>query len=216
MQRRDFSRSLMAVGATASVGGLAAWSTPASAQLTGLKEGTDFVRLGRSVAVDAPAGQVEVLEFFAYTCIHCSDFEPAFDSWAKKQPAHVTVRRVPVRFSAAFEPMQRLYYALEAMNQLDALHAKVFRAIHVDKQNLTTPETITAWVVGQGLDRQKFTGVYNSFGVAGKAKRAAQLQDAYQVEGTPALGVAGRYYVPGQGPRALVVADALIAEVRKG
>jgi protein dithiol oxidoreductase (disulfide-forming) len=52
--------------------------------------------------------------------------------------------------------------------------------------------------------------------VAGKAKRAAQLQDAYQVEGTPALGVAGRYYVPGQGPRALVVADALIAEVRKG
>ena len=42
------------------------------------------------------------------------------------------------------------------------------------------------------------------------------LQDAYQVEGTPALGVAGRYYVGGQGPRTLLVADSLIAEVRKG
>jgi protein dithiol oxidoreductase (disulfide-forming) len=216
MQRRDFSRSLMAAGATASVGGLAVWSAPASAQLTGLKEGTDYVRLGRAAPVDASAGQVEVLEFFAYTCIHCFNFEPAFDAWAKKQPAHVSVRRVPVKFSPAFEPMQRLYYALEAMNQLDALHEKVFRAIHVDKQNLTTAETITAWVAGQGVDRQKFTGFYNSFGVAGKAKRAAQLQDAYQVEGTPALGVAGRYYVPGQGPRALVIADALIADVRKG
>ena len=45
---------------------------------------------------------------------------------------------------------------------------------------------------------------------------APQLQDLYAVEGTPALGVGGRYYVPGQGPRTLVVADALIAELRKG
>jgi thiol:disulfide interchange protein DsbA len=51
--------------------------------------------------------------------------------------------------------------------------------------------------------------------VAGKAKRATQLQDAYQVEGTPALGVAGRYYISGQGPRTLVIADALIADLRK-
>ena len=49
----------------------------------------------------------------------------------------------------------------------------------------------------------------------GKAKRATQLQDAYQVEGTPALGVAGRFYISGQGPRTLAVADALIAELRK-
>jgi hypothetical protein len=28
------------------------------------------------------------------------------------------------------------------------------------------------------------------------------------------LGIAGRFYAPGQGPRTLVVADALIAQLR--
>ncbi len=111
--------------------------------------------------------------------------------------------------------MQKLYYALEAMDLVDKLHEKVFSAIHVEKLRLTTAEAITDWVGKQGVDKAKFAAVYNSFAVAGKSNRAVQLQDAYRVEGTPALGVAGRFYVPGQGPRSIVVAEALIAEVRK-
>jgi len=42
------------------------------------------------------------------------------------------------------------------------------------------------------------------------------LQDAYQVEGTPALGVAGRFYIPGQAERTVQVASALIDRVRRG
>ena len=164
--------------------------------------------------MDAPAGQVEVLEFFAYTCVHCFNFEPVFESWKRKAPAHVVVRRVPVAFSEAFVPLQRLYYTLEAMGQLDALHAKVFHAIHVDKQRLVNEAAMTAWVEKQGGDKQKFSELFNSFAVTGKARRAAQLQDAYQIEGTPALGVGGRYMVGGQGPRTVLVADALIAEFK--
>jgi thiol:disulfide interchange protein DsbA len=216
MQRRDFSRSLFAVGATTTLGGLATLAhTSAQAQIAGLKEGTDFVRLGRPAPVDAPAGQIEVLEFFAYSCIHCFNFEPVMAAWIKKKPANVVVRRTPVKFSEAFVPMQRFYYALEAMGLVDTLHERVFKAIHVDKQRLTTPEAIIDWVAKQGVDKAKFASVFNSFAVAGKSNRAAQLQDAYQVEGTPALGVAGRFYVPGQGPRSIAVAEALIAELRK-
>jgi len=216
MQRREFSRSLLAAGATTALGATAALTlTPAHAQMAGLKEGSDFVRLSRPAPVDSPAGTVEVVEFFAYTCVHCYNFEFLFNDWMKKTPAHVVVRRTPVAFNDAFVPMQRLYYALEAMGQVGALHEKVFRAIHVDKQRLNTPEAITAWVTAQGVDREKFTGFFNSFAVAGKARRATQLQDAYQVEGTPSLGVGGRYYVTGQGPRTLVVANALIADLRK-
>lgn len=214
MQRRNFSRALLAGGGLAAAGTLG-WGT-AHAQAAALKEGKDYLRLARPAPVDAPAGQVELVEFFAYTCIHCYNFEPHITEWLKSKPAHVTLRRAPVAFSDAFLPLQRLYYTLEAMGQVEALHEKVFRAIHVDKQRLTTPETITNWVEKQGVDRAKFTEFYNSFAVAGKARRATQLQDAYQVEGTPALGVAGRFYVPGQGARTLAVANALIAEVRKG
>lgn len=214
MQRRDFSRSLLAAGA----GSLAAAVLPlnALAQVGGFKEGTEYLRLGKPVATDAGAGKIEVLEFFSYGCIHCFNFEPQLAAWAKKQPAHVVLRRTPVAFNDSFVPLQRLYYALEAMGQVEALHEKVFQAIFVSKERLSTPDAIIAWVSRQGLDKQKFTEQFNSFSVAGKARRATQLQDQYAVEGTPALGVGGRFYVPGQGPRTLLVADALIAELRKG
>ncbi|MCW5655395.1 thiol:disulfide interchange protein DsbA/DsbL [Hydrogenophaga sp.] len=209
MQRRVFSRSLLA-----GLGGLSL-ASPVLAQRVAPKEGSDFVRLPRQVPVQTGAGQVEVHEFFAYTCIHCHNFEPIFDTWIKKQPAHVVVKRTPVAFSPAFVPMQRLYYSLEAMNLVDKLHGKVFLAIHDERQPLTTANAIVDWVAGQGVDRARFTEVFNSRPTGEKAARAAELQDLYGVEGTPALGIAGRYYVNGQGPRTLVVADALIAEARK-
>lgn len=217
MDRRAFSRRLLASGAIALAPVAGLHPSLALAQAAGpqrFKEGTDYVKLGRPAPVDAPAGQVEVLEFFAYTCVHCFNFEPVFESWKRKAPAHVVVRRVPVAFSEAFVPLQRLYYTLEAMGQLDALHAKVFHAIHVDKQRLVNEAAMTAWVEKQGVDKQKFSELFNSFAVTGKARRAAQLQDAYQIEGTPALGVGGRYMVGGQGPRTVLVADALIAEFK--
>ncbi|MBD3893735.1 thiol:disulfide interchange protein DsbA/DsbL [Hydrogenophaga sp.] len=215
MQRREFSRAALLSGAAASVGlaGLLS-QRPAHAQTAAPREGRDFLRLARPAPVDSPPGKIEVLEFFAYTCVHCFNFEPLLSAWMRTQAADVVVRRTPVAFSDAFVPYQRLYYALEAMSQIDALHARVFRAIHVDRQRLGTPEAITDWVVRQGVDREKFSGFYNSFAVAGRVRRATQLQEAYLVEGTPSLGVAGRFYVPGQGARTLQVAQALIAGLR--
>ncbi len=212
MQRREFSRGLMATGAAA-VAGLNL--SPALAQRVAFKEGTDFVRLAKPAPTESPAGQVEVVEFFAYSCIHCFNFEPVFHEWVKKQPAHVNVRRMPVAFNQNFVPMQRLYFALEAMGLVDKLHTKVFKAFHEERLPLTTTPAIVAWIEKQGVDRSQFVSHYD--GAAVKAsQKAVGLQDAYQVEGTPALGVAGRYYVGGQGPRTLLVADSLIAEARKG
>lgn len=216
MQRRDFSRSLLAAGATALTAGAAFTSLNAQAQAAGLKEGTDFIRLGKPAPVETPAGQIEVVEFFAYSCIHCYNFEPQLADWIKKKPAGVVVRRTPVAFSEAFVPMQKLYYTLEAMGQVEALHEKVFRAFHVDKVKLQDPAVINDWVAKQGVDMKKFNEQFASFSIAGKAKKATLLQDAYQVEGTPALGVAGRFYIPGQGPRTLQIAETLIAQIRKG
>ena len=213
MQRRAFSRSLLAAGAGAFTTGLLPLS--AQAQVGGFKEGSDYLGLGKPVATDSGAGKVEILEFFAYSCIHCYNFEPVMAAWMKKQPANVVVRRTPVAFSSAFVPMQQLYYTVEAMGLVESLHEKIFRAFHVDKVRIQEAAVAADWMAKQGVDMKKYNELYNSFAVVGKAKRAAQLQDLYSVEGTPALGVAGRFYIPGQGPRTLLVADALIAEVRK-
>lgn len=213
MQRRDFSLSLLAAGAGALAAGL---PLHAQAQVGGFKEGTEYLRLGKPVPTDAGAGKIEVLEFFAYSCIHCYNFEPMLSAWAKKLPANVVLRRTPVAFSPAFVPLQQLYYTVDAMGLTEQLHEKLFRAFHVDKVRIQEPAVAAEWMAKQGVDSKKFNELFNSFTISGKAKRAAQLQEMYAVEGTPALGLGGRYYVPGQGPRTLLVADALIAELRKG
>lgn len=212
MQRREFSRHALAAGAAA-LAGLPLMS--AHAQRVAFKEGTDFLRLARPAPTESPAGQVEVVEFFAYSCIHCHNFEPIFNEWIRKKPADVNVRRIPVAFNQNFVPMQRLYFALEGMGLVDKLHAKVFQAIHEERLPLTTAPTILAWIEKQGVNRSQFESIFNGAAVD-LGKKAIGLQDAYAVEGTPAMGVGGRFYIGGQGPRTLLVADSLIAQVRKG
>ncbi|MCB2016011.1 MAG: thiol:disulfide interchange protein DsbA/DsbL [Hydrogenophaga sp.] len=211
MQRRDFSRALMVAGVTVTS---AAQLAPAWAQRLSFKEGTDFRTLPTPVPTESAAGQVEVLEFFAYSCIHCFNFESVFEEWMKRQPASVKVRRIPVAFNRNFVPMQQLYFALESMGLLDKLHRKVFKAFHEEHLPLTTEAAIVSWIEKQGVDRSQFVSAYQ--GATKASQKAIGLQDAYQVEGTPSLGVAGRYIVGGQGPKTLLVADSLIAQVRKG
>jgi len=215
MKRRNFS-VLSGVGLAAAV----ALPSSVLAQTKPPVAGTDYLVLDKPAPVEAARGKIEVVEFFWYSCSHCNAFEPALNAWAKVLPKDVALRRVPVAFRDDFVPQQRLYYALEALGLLAKLHAQVFATIHVDKQKLASAAEIADWAAKQGVDRAKFTEQYNSFSASTKATRGTQLQNTYKVEGVPALGVAGRFYIDStlaQGmERALKVADFLTAEVRSG
>jgi thiol:disulfide interchange protein DsbA len=212
MQRRTFSA--LTLGALSSLP-----FAPAVAQ-TGFKEGTDYLKLSQAVPTEAGKGRIEVLEFFWYNCPHCNSFEPTLSAWGKKLPKDVELKRVPVRFRAEFEPQQRAYFVLEALGKVEELQGKMFAAIHTERQTLTTLEPLLVWAEKNGIAKKQFTDLYNSFTVIGKARRAAQLQEQFKVEGVPALGVAGRFYVDGSlagtMERALLVVDFLLGEVRKG
>lgn len=162
-------------------------------------------------------GKVEVLEFFSYGCGHCAAIEPMLEKWTKAQPADVVVRHVPVAFNASMKPLQRLYYALEALNRLD-VHPKVFKAIHQEKKRLFTKAEIKNWVGTQGIDAEKFDAAFESFGVSSKSSRADQLVTAYRIQGTPTLAIAGRYVTSpseaGGYQQTLDVASDLIRQVR--
>jgi thiol:disulfide interchange protein DsbA len=223
MKRRDFSlrlSSALAASALALPTAQAQTTSPGMVQGRKPEAGEDFLPLAKPAPLDTPAGKIEVIEFFWYSCPHCNAFEPALDAWIKRAPKDVVVKRVPVAFRDDFGPQQRLYYALEAMGLVDKLHAKVFYAIHVEHQRLDRPEAIFDWVAKQGVDKAKFMDQFNSFSAASKLRRATQLQDAYKVEGVPAMGIAGRFYTDGtlakSMERVLYVVDYLVGEVRKG
>lgn len=216
MQRRAFSISAVTLAAAT---GVSVLPSLAQAQARAFQSGSDYLTLDKPAPTEAPAGKVEVVEFFWYNCPHCNGFEPMFDAWAKKQAKDVSVRRVPIAFRPDFEPQQRLYYVLESLGKVDELHKKVFMAIHVDKQPLNTADQIAAWADKQGIPKAKFMELYNSFSVSTKARKATQLQDAYALDGVPALGINGRYFTSGTQAktleRSLQVADALIAQSRQ-
>jgi thiol:disulfide interchange protein DsbA len=211
MKRREFAASLGTVAL--------ALAAPARAQNNPV-EGTHYVKLSQPVSTIAPAGKVEVIEFFWYGCPHCNAFEPALEAWVKKLPADVAFRRVPVAFrEEPFVAHQRIYFALEAMGQVEAMHRKVFYAIHNDKQRLASPADIQAFMTKNGLDGAKFMDAYNGFSVQAKTKQARQLAEAYKIDGVPALGIQGRFFtsgtLAGTPERALEVTNFLIERSRK-
>ncbi len=216
MKRRDLLAGMSSLAATAA----ALSPIMVRAQSPAPQPGVDFKSLDKAAPIEAPKGKIEIIEFFWYSCPHCNAFESTLASWVKKLPKDVAFKRVPIAFQDSFVPQQRLFYALEALGLLDKLHTRVFAAIHDEKQKLSKGEEITNWMVKQGIDKAKFLAQFDSFSTATKASRATQLQTAYQVEGVPALGVAGRFYTDGElaknMDRVLQVVDHLTAEVRRG
>jgi thiol:disulfide interchange protein DsbA len=216
MKRRKFSQ----VAAGTAFASAALLSPLAYAQARKPVAGKDFHILDAKAPVEAPAGKIEVVEFFWYSCPHCNTFEPTLAAWVKSLPKDLAFRRSHVAFNDGFVPQQRLFLALEAMGLLDKLHVKVFSAIHTERLNLAKGDAIADWVAKQGIDKAKFLEQYNSFSVSTKATRSTQLQNTYRVEGVPAMGIAGRFYtdgsMAGSMEQVLQVAEYLISEVRAG
>jgi thiol:disulfide interchange protein DsbA len=217
MKRRDFSFAAISAAAVTGLPLAVHAQGPSAFKPV---EGKDYLSLDKRVPTDVGTGKIEVLEFFWYSCPHCNSFEPQFAAWVKAAPKDIVVQRVPVRFRDDFEAQQRAYYVFESLNMVDAMHGKLFHAIHTERQQLNNAQALAAWANKNGLPEKKFLDTFNSFGVATKARRATQLQDAFKVQGVPALGIAGRFYTDGglaqTMDRALQVADYLIGEVRRG
>ena len=210
-KRREFSAAVIGAG-------VGAVSLTAQAQ-GGPIEGTHYVRLSQPVPTTV-AGKIEVIEFFWYGCPHCNAFEPALEAWVRQLPADVAFRRVPVAFSAQpFVAHQRIFYALDSLGLVAAMHRKVFYAIHNDRLRLDQPAEISAFVARNGVDPVKFMEAYDSFGTQARLRQANQLVSGYKIDGVPALGIHGRFYtsgtLAGDNVRALAVADFLVQRLRK-
>jgi len=182
---RLLSRFFMAVG-------FSLLAASASATPDNPQNGKDYLTIDKPQQTES-GGKVEVTEFFWYSCPHCNALDPALTEWVKKQGDKIVFKRVPVAFRESFVPQQRLYYSLEAMGKAEELQAKIFRAIHVERRQLDTEAQIVEFITKEGIDKQKFLDLYNSFGVEAKVKRAVQLQSAYKIQGVPTLAVDGRY-----------------------
>jgi thiol:disulfide interchange protein DsbA len=200
----------------------------ATATAQDFQAGRDYLVLQDVQPVDS-GRKVEVIEFFHYACPHCNVLEPKLQAWARKHGDKIQLKRVHVPWRDDFLPQQRLFYTLESMGELERLHDKVFHALHVERLRLNRDELVFDWAAKNGIDRNKFSDTYRSFGVQAKVRRAATLMQNYRVDFWPNIVIEGKYQTsPSQGSahirpvphedlqvdRALQIMDMLVEKAR--
>jgi thiol:disulfide interchange protein DsbA len=175
---------------------------PESAQLPGgrWKVGVNYVPLVPAQSTSADPGQVEVLEVFWYGCGHCYALDPYLEGWRKSKPAYVKFVRVPVIWGQGpHRAHARLFYTLQALGKLDALHSAAFDAVQksgnylVDKDEAKTFKLQLAFAVANGISEADFTREYNGFFVNSNLQRADDLTRRYAVDTVPRIIVNGKY-----------------------
>jgi thiol:disulfide interchange protein DsbA len=191
---------------------------PRLAHAQGPVTGTDFREVKPPVPTDSGT-KVEVLEFFQYSCPHCFSFTPTIHEWAKKVPADVAFKRISINWDNSTVNHTKTYYALEQLNRLDDLHYKFFTAIHTNRRRLLDPNEIAEFMVANGVDKQKWLDGFNSFSVNTRVAKAGQVWRAYKIDGTPAIGIDGKFVTAPSMARganeSLAVTDFLINRSRR-
>ena len=209
-----FRRALLAAGLSLCL--------TAQAQLTA---GRDYVPVQPPQPTDS-GSKIEVLEFFWYGCPHCNNLQPSLQAWLKRKPADVELKHVPAVFQDSWLPLTRAYCTIEAMGLVGKLHQEMFATLHRQRVQLRDANAIFDWAAAKGVDRKKFADTYNSFGVNGRTQRSVELTRKFDIPGTPALVIDGKYLTaPSMTLKAdrtvdydrfFQVVDGLIAEARKG
>lgn len=205
-------------------------SFSALASITSPENSKEYQVLAQPQQTNSP-GKIEVTEFFFYSCPHCNVLDPFITEWVKKQGNAISFKRVHIDFGQGQQPLQRMYYTLEAMDKLGELHERIFHAIHAERQFqfMRTDQDLLSFVAKNGVDKIKYLEISKSFTIESKMRLAKSLQDAYKIDGVPTLFVDGHYMTspsvvmnvnPGMSEvdgskSALLVLDALVLKAQK-
>jgi len=162
--------------------------------------GTNYKVVSPAQPTNVAPGKVEVIEMFWYGCPHCFALDPVLESWRKNKPAYVEFVRVPVMWDQVHRSHGHLFYTLQALGKLDALHAKVFAEIHqnnnplfVINDPLATMRAQLQFAKDNGISEADFGKAYNSFAVQTNMQEADDLVRRYRIDAVPTFVIAGKY-----------------------
>ena len=179
---------------------------------------------GKHYDVIAPAlrtrnpDKIEVVEFFAYSCGHCYNFEPLLIQWKQGLSEDVEVLASPAMWNAQIEPHAKAFFTAQALGVLDKVHNALFAAYHVDRNRLSSEAEIRKVFVANGVKAEDFDKAFRSFGVGSQVRQADSRARGARITGTPEMMVAGKYRITarkaGGQAEMLKVADFLIEKER--
>jgi protein dithiol oxidoreductase (disulfide-forming) len=170
----------------------------AAASIYAFNRGSSNIAPITTLSTPIPAYQntsSKIVEFFHYGCGHCYEAEKKILAWQKQLPNGRSFSRVPVDFKIGNFDAVTTMYALESLGRLEQLHPLLFTAIHEEKLNFGKAEVFDSWLARQGIAKADFAAATNSLAVVNKVKHAKELQTQADINGVPAMLVAGRHVV---------------------
>lgn len=184
-------------------------------------EGVDYEVLPKAIP-QLQKDKVEVLEFFAYTCIHCKNLDPIILKHSKTFAKDTYFRTEHVVWDPhSHLNLARLSAAVNESGEKYRANPAIFNAMFNDnKIDLNDPATTAQWLATQtSFNGKKVLDAYNSFSNQAQAKQMADYTEEYQIQSTPTIIVGGKYQVKfdkNKGFEAgMVTVDELIAKVRQ-
>jgi len=157
------------------------------------QNGTHYQRLSPTQPTSSGPDQVEVAEFFMYSCIHCYNFEPFVQEWLESKPDYINFVRVPTVWNPLVRLHAQAFYAAEALGKGEEMHAPFFREMHVTGNYLDSEDAMADFFGKFGVSEEEFKSTLNSFAVHAKVQRADELARRYRVSSTPSVVVNGKY-----------------------
>src|SRR6187402_315485 len=199
-------------------------------------EGKNYFRIDPVQPTSTP-GKIEVTEVFSYGCPFCYQFNGLVEQMAKDLPRGAVMTYTP----AAFRPdenwplMQRAFLTAQALGIEKQSHDAMFDAVNKSGElgildstsNRRKPESawptiddVAKFYAKYGVKPEEFVATANSFTITTKMKRADELVRAYEVDGTPAIIVNGKYRLSpssaGGYPQAVELTQWLVSKEAAG
>jgi thiol:disulfide interchange protein DsbA len=181
-----------------------------------ITEGVDYTVLSKPQAVSNPKS-VEVIEFFGYFCPHCKDFDPFISKWATTLPKNTIFRKEHIVWQDNMEAAARMFYVINQMGpaRKGAVNTAAFNTMAA-RQDFNSADVRKTFATSQKLDPVALEKAYSSYAAASYVTRSKKFTKDYNVTGTPAIIVQGKYAVKANSfPEMLRVTDELIQQVSR-
>jgi thiol:disulfide interchange protein DsbA len=198
------------------------WGATVNPAASTFVEGKDYkiVQPMTAPVSPLPTDKVQVIEFFNYGCPACNHFEPALEKWLLTKPADVAFERVPVVFHPEWDILARAYYVAKDLGVADKMSPVIFKAIHQQGEDLSTPDALAKLFAQYGVKEQDFNNALHfSPGIDAQMMRGDNLMGVYQVFQIPTLIINGKYRtdlgMAGSAERMILIENYLIAKARQ-
>lgn len=167
---------------------------PAIAFAAEFTEGKDY-QVINNPQVQPNKGKIPVVtEFFSYGCPWCFKIDAPFNGWTAKMGKNIQIEHVPVVFKPDWELYAKAYYTAKTLAMADKLSPLLFKAIQVDKNPLTSKQSMIDFFIRNGVDKEISKSAFeNSPSIDMRVQTGMTLMANYQINGVPAFVVNNKY-----------------------